>query len=183
MNIYAWLSGILGITANVIIYQQKNGKQVLIYKLISDFIWAYHYYTLDAYSGMAVAMVGVLREIVFLTQQKNKVSKIWLIIFIGIAVICAFFTWKGVISILPAAASILSVISFWKANPEFTRIIAYPISICMLTYDIVYKSYTGITNEILTLISSTIGILRNKKISINYDQKNSRNNLESNDYI
>lgn len=163
MNIFAWTSGILGITANVIIYQQESGKRVLIYKFISDFIWAFHYYTLNAYSGMAVAMVGILREIVFLTQQKKEISKIWLIIFMGVAMVCAFFTWKGVISFLPATASVLSVISFWKANPVFTRIIAYPISICMLTYDIVYKSYTGITNEVLTFISSTIGIIRMRK--------------------
>lgn len=165
MNAFTLVSGILGITANVIIYQQKSGKRVLIYKLISDIIWAYHYYTLNAYSGMAVAIVGIFREIVFLTRQKKKTSKIWLVIFICIALICAFYTWKGIISLLPATASVLSVISFWKANPTLTRIIAYPISACMLTYDIVYNSYTGIINELLTLVSSTIGILFRKKHS------------------
>ena len=73
------------------------------------------------------------------------------------------FTYKSLYNILPAIASILSVISFWRSNPNTSRIFAYPISIPMLTYDIFCLSYMGIINEILTLLSTTIGILHYKK--------------------
>ena len=42
--------GILGILTNIIIYQQKTRKRLLIWKLISDMIWIMHYWLLGAYS-------------------------------------------------------------------------------------------------------------------------------------
>jgi len=68
----AMLIGILGITANCVIYQQKNGKNLLLWKLISDILWFFHYLFLGAYSGSAVALIGVFRELVFIKKIKKK---------------------------------------------------------------------------------------------------------------
>lgn len=168
MNSVAFISGITGIIANVVIYLQKNGKKMLLWKLISDLLWVTHYFTLSAYAGMAVAMVGVLRETVFLTQNKKGVSHKSLLLFVACACISAALTWKNIFTLLPATASVLSVVSFWKASPPLTRFLAYPISLCMLTYDIMCASYAGVANEILTLISSTAGIICYKNRTDNF---------------
>ena len=57
--------GILGILTNIIIYQQKTRKRLLIWKLISDVIWIMHYWLLGAYSAIAISVVAILRSIVF----------------------------------------------------------------------------------------------------------------------
>ena len=161
MFITATLIGTLGIVANVIVYQQENGKKLLIHKLISDFLWATHYALLGAYSAVAVAVIGIIRETLFLNQnKKGRNSKLWLVFFLILSVLSAIFTWKNCFSILPTMASVLSVISFWKNDPRISRGLSFPISTSMLIYDIFCGSYTGIGNEIFTLISSTIGILR-----------------------
>ena len=161
MYYIAQLIGFIGIVANAVIYQQNNRIKLLAAKLTSDILWMLHYGFIGAYSGMAVAVIGMIREGVFLADSKNKEpSEKWLIIFMIINVISAALTWKNIYSILPAAASILSVISFWNKRVAVTRVLSFPISISMLIYDISALSYSGIVNEILTLSSSAVSLIR-----------------------
>ncbi len=160
----ATIIGALGIGANCIIYQQKNGKNLLMWKLISDILWLFHYLSLNAYSGCAVALIGVFRELVFYRENKRGTKNIfYLLIFICITIFSSVLTWKGIVSVFPALASIISIISFWRASPTLSRKLAYPVSGLMLTYDLSCNSYVGIINEILTLSATTIAIIINKR--------------------
>ena len=153
------LFGGLGVLTNALIYQQKSGKKLLVYKLISDVFWAAQYFFVGGYSGMAISLIGIVRESIFLNQGKRWAdTKLWLLLFASLAMLSAALTWSSVLSILPTIASLLSVFGFWRANPKLSRLLAYPISACMLTYDIFFNSYMGIANEILTLVSTTIAV-------------------------
>ena len=66
----------------------------------------------------------------------------------------------GWFSVLPATASFLSVISFWQQKPRVSRLLSLPISACMLTYAIMSNSWAGIANEVFTVSSTVIGIIR-----------------------
>ena len=155
------LIGALGVTANMLVYQQKSSKNLLIVKLISDFLWATHYFLLSANAAMAIAIIGIFREIVFYNQKKKWAkSNLWLVFFLSCSVVSAILTWKSFFSILPGIASFISVISFWSNNPRLSRYLAFPISVSMLIYDITCHSYMGITNDILILISATVCIIR-----------------------
>ncbi len=160
----AIIFGAFGVAANVIIYQQESGKKLLLWKLLSDILWMIQYLCLGAFSGAAIAAVGIIRETVFLNQSKKWAQgKGWLLLFLVLSLVSAVFTWKSIFSILPAFASALSVFSFWKNKPTLARSLAFPISVSMLTYDIFCGSYLGIANEIFTLVSAFIGVLRNRK--------------------
>ncbi|MBE5869624.1 MAG: YgjV family protein [Lachnospiraceae bacterium] len=76
------------------IYQQKSRKSLLIYKLSSNVLWMLHYLLLAAYSGAAIAGIGIFRELIFCRLLCSVVS--------------AVFTWKRPLSVLPARVSI-----FW----------------------------------------------------------------------
>lgn len=159
-QIIASLIGVLGIGANVLIYQQKTGKNLLIYKLVSDILWATHYLILGGFSAFAIACIGIVRESIFLNQKhKWAQSHIWLWVFVVLSVLSAALTWKTLVNLLPATASVLSVFGFWKNNPTLSKFLAFPISLCMLTYDLYIVSYMGIANEAFTLISAIISVI------------------------
>lgn len=48
-------------------------------------------------------------------------------------------------------------------NPRLFRILVFPISGAMLTYDRTCDSYMGIVNEVLTILSAILGILRARR--------------------
>ena len=172
MNVIIQFIGVLGIAANMIIYQQKKGKNLLLFKLVSDFLWFAHYFLLGAYSGAAIAVIGIFRESVFINQDKKWAKgRYWLIIFIICSMVSSIFTWKSIFSLLPAIGSVISVISFWKNNPKLARFLALAISACMMTYDIVCGSYMGIANEIFTICSALLGIFRYDRIKKDSDSE------------
>ena len=159
-SILASVVGALGIGANVWIYQQKTGQRLLVFKLISDVLWALHYLLLGGYSGAAIASIGIIRESIFLHQKyKWAQSRLWLLLFVALALGAAVLTWQSPMSILPTVASLLSVFGFWRNKPILSKILAFPISLCMLTYDIYVWSYMGIANEAFTLISATVAVI------------------------
>ena len=161
MKIIAQLIGFLGIAISFIIYQQKERKKLLIWKLVSDTVWMLHYALLGAFSAVVVTFIGVIRETVYLNEGKKWANKkFWIVIFCLINIVCAFHTWKGLFSLLPTIASLIAVVSFAMQKPKITRIFSFPISFCMITYDFFTGSIAGIVNQIFTITSSIIGVIR-----------------------
>ena len=153
--------GFIGVGLNAAVYQQKKREKLLIFKLISDVVWMFHYGIPHNYSGAAVAAIGIVRESTFLaTDRKGIDRRPFLLVFLGCACFSVWLTWSGWFSVLPAMASFLSVISFWQQKPRVSRLLALPISACMVTYSIMSNSWAGIANEIFTVSSTIVGIIR-----------------------
>ena len=161
MLIASYICGFLGVVSTVVIYQQKKRTGLLISKLLSDVIWFFHYAFIAAYAGAAIAVIGFVREIIFMNRNKKWArSWLWLVLFLALSALSGFFTWKNIFSILPCIASMLAVVSFWIGSPKLSRIFSFPISALMLAYDISYLAFMAIINEILTIASSIVGIVR-----------------------
>lgn len=171
MTAVSYLFGGVGILVNALIYQQEKGRRLLWYKFVSDLLWSLHYLLLGAWAGAAVAAVNLFRELFFLRQlrtgKENK-GVLLLFLFLGEALTAAtallsddpLRKWAG---ILVALAVLLSTYAFWKSVPRLSRVLALPISACMMTYDVLVSSPIGILNEILTVVSSLYGIFRCKE--------------------
>ena len=160
-QIWASVMGVLGIGANAIIYQQKTGSRLLLWKLISDIFWALHYFILGAYSGAAIACVGIVRESIFMNKRHAWArSQLWLLLFAALSVTSTALTWKSAMNIFPGLAALISVFGFRMAIPRLSRFLALPISACMLTYNIYVLSYVGIVSEILVIISAIFALVK-----------------------
>jgi hypothetical protein len=165
MMLVGKVAGYIAIVASMLIYQQKTRKGLLIWKAVADVLWIVHYFLLGGYTGAVVTCVALVREVVFFRSGRhNKNSKLVLAAFLCVSVVCSVLTWGGVFSLFAMLGALLSIVSFWLGVPKVSRIMAFPISICMLTYGVSQGSVAVLINEILALISSTVGILR-------YDRK------------
>ena len=161
MKILADILGVAGIIIAVILYQQKNRKSLLAYKLTLDLIWLVHYALIGAYSGAAVAAIAALRELVFVKRDPKKAGSIvWLPIFISVAVITTVWTWSSAYSLFTLAASCIAVISFFIGNPKLSRVLAFPVCASLLIYDVSCHSVWGVVNESFAILSSIVGIIR-----------------------
>ena len=160
MKIISDICGIVGVLLTVILYQQKNRKSLLVYKLMIDVVWIGHYAFIGAYSGAVVCVIAALRELIFVKRDpRNKKGIIWLPIFIAVAIVSTILTWGNAYSILTCIASCIAVVSFFIGNPRLSRIFVFPISTCMFIYDISIGSVAGIVNECFAMSSSLVGIL------------------------
>ncbi len=156
--------GAIGVVLSMLVYQQKTRRNLLICKLSGDVFFVVHYLLLSAYSGAIISTIAILRSLVFMNEDRKWAKKsIWVPIFITIAIVSGCLTAKNWFSVLPIIASVTAILSFAQQKPSVTRILFFPISACMITYDFFCGSYSGILNEILAFISCIIGILRHDK--------------------
>lgn len=160
MELIGKIIGYIAIISSMLIYQQKNKKGLLICKGINDTLWICHYSLIGGYTGAAVTCVALIREIIFLKNNNLKHKKVILFCFLFAAAICTAVTWKNIFSLFALCGSLISVVSFWLGNPKTSRLLAFPISLCMLIYGVSNRSLAVFINEILVMFSSFTGILR-----------------------
>ena len=163
MNLLPWIFGILGMLANFLVYQQKERKNLLLAKMTADFLWAIHYASLFAWSGTVLCGIAFSRSVVFLNEGKKWATrKIWLVVFLILGIGLNLATWKNAFCIFPCVAGILAVVSFWQSKPIVSKILAYPISLCMIIYDFSCHSVMGLVSESIVLTSCTISLVSKK---------------------
>ena len=93
---FVYLFGALGILVNVLIYQQKDAKRLVLFKLASDVVWSLHYFFLSAYTAMAISMIAIVRELTFYKEKKSKAANSALLVFfIILSIASAYITWGG----------------------------------------------------------------------------------------
>ncbi len=150
-----------------ITYYLKNRKTVLIVSFLSLIANAIAYILLDAYTGLAMCGVALVRNLIFIIDEKkngkrdeiNKKDIIVLIILYAISIVSAIFTYDGFLSLLSVFATMLYTYSVWQKKTNIYKLLGIPIGILWVWYNIYIKSIFGIVLEGILLICSTIGYL------------------------
>lgn len=161
MQIIIQAIGILGILASVIAFQTKKHNQILLFKTLNEFLFAIQYFLLGAYTGMAMNLVGCVRN-TFLTKQveKGKKTTATVTIFSILFIVFGIFTWSGFKSILIMVAKVLSTVAYGNKNTSLVRVIILLTSIGWLTYNVCVFSIAGVLCEAFTIVSVIVGIIR-----------------------
>ena len=152
-------------------YLLKSRKKILIINFISLIANALAYIFLNAWTGVAMCLVALIRNTIFLidehkNKQTDKTTKkdiIILIILYIISIISAIFTFDGYLSLLSVFATMLYTYSVWQKNPQTYKLLGIPVSILWILYNLYVKSIFGIILESILLVCSTSGYILAKK--------------------
>lgn len=163
---------LLGIT-----YYAKNRKAVLVISFLSVAANGIAYIFLNAWTGLAMCIVALVRNIIFLVDEKkngkrnniNKTDIVILIILYAISIISAMFTYDGFFSLLSVFATMLYTYSVWQKNTTTYKLLGIPIGILWIAYNIYIFSIFGIILETILLICSISGYIleKNSKQKVN----------------
>jgi hypothetical protein len=174
-EIVAQAIGIVAMAFNILSYQGKKQKTIILLQLFGGTLFAINYLMLGASVGGILNIIGAVRAIVFLFKDKLKADKLpWFIVFIAsyIMVYILSFTVFGkevsafnlIIEVLPVIGMVALNIGFRMKNASDVRKLALISSPSWLTYNIVIGSWGAILCEIFTLISIFVGIFRHDKV-------------------
>ena len=159
---------LLGITFYV-----KERKAVLILNFIATISIAIAYILLGAWTGLAMSIVVIIRNIIFLLDEKkngkreniNKTDIVILVVLYAISLISAVFTYEALLSLLSVAATMLNTYSVWQKDIKIYKLLGSPTSMLWILYNIYIISVFGIILESVLLICSVTGyILEKRKI-------------------
>ena len=161
---------LLGLT-----YYAKDRKKVLILNFISVIANGIAYVFLSAWSGLAMCILALIRNIIFLVDEKkngkrdkiNKFDIIILLVLCFISIISAILTYEGFLSLLSIFATMLYTVSVWQKKTNIYKLLGIPVGILWILYNIYIMSIFGIILESILLICSSTGyileIKKNKK--------------------
>ena len=152
-------------------YQVKNRKTVLFLNCFGKFMFFLVYAFLKAWSALAMCVVGLIRNIIFMIDEKkngkreniNKLDNIVLVSTIIVSIFLSIPTYEGIWSLVPIISTILYTYTLCQKNMKIYKMFGIPMETLYLCYNIYLRSILGIIGEIVILISSIIGYIREIK--------------------
>lgn len=161
IRILSEVAGLLGITANFISFQTKKQSALLWYRTATEMFFAVQYLLLGAYTGLAMNLIGSLRNLVFVREVKRGKSTVPArFVFSGLFLAFAALTWAGWQSALSGVAKVISTFSYGCSNLMLVRFLALVTGGSWFTYNLTVRSYAGCVCEAVTLLSALIGLFR-----------------------
>ena len=148
-----------------ITYYVKNRKTVLVISFLSIVANAMAYFLLEAYSGLAMCVIALGRNIYFLLDEKKngkreKIIKkdfIVLGILYAISIISGMFTYEGFWSLFSVLATMIYTYSVWQKKTSVYKLCGIPVGILWVVYNFYVKSVFGVILEGILLICSSVG--------------------------
>lgn len=161
IEIIAQIIGFTAIGESILIYASTKRKNILLFKLISDFMWLVNFLLLGAFTGALLNAIAILRELTFSQRERHKIfnHRCFLFIFLAITAASAPLTWAGPISLLPAVGSMIAVFSFYTLSTQTARYTGFAAQIFWLVYNVLLLNYSGIAGCIFTMVSVGIGFI------------------------
>ena len=164
----------------IVSYQLKNRKNILIVSLLALLANGVVYILLSAWSGLAMVFVAIVRNIIFMLDEKKngKSQKITkkdvgiLVVLYVISIISAIFTYEGILSMMSVVATMLYTYSVWQKKTKVYKILGIIIESVWIIYNIYICSIMGVILNISLLISASIGFNREYKMISNKNFKN-----------
>ena len=152
--------GIAAMVVALLVFQANNRKNMLAMHSIANLLYAIHFFLLNAVTGSVMCVLIVIRNFLFSSSKKRQRSWLLPIIFILCFSIFTYFSWSGVISLLPLAGSIFGTIAFWQTNPRLIRFFSLLAPPFWFAYAFLTGAYPVMVTEFVLFSSDLVGIYR-----------------------
>lgn len=155
-------------------YVIKKRTLILLFSLAALLFNGLHYSLLGAWAGVGVVCIAVIRNVLFLIQQKIKaldkyVIDDWIIL-IFLLIISAFtavWTYDGLLSLFSIFASVIYTVSVWQKNIKVYKVLGIISGAINIVYFAFIGSIFGIILEsivcLVTIVFTIIYILNERK--------------------
>ena len=168
----AQIVGIFAAAANILSYQCKDKKKLILMQLLGGSLFSINFLLLGAIMGAIMNVLAVIRAVLFINKEKWKIPDNLLVYgFIGafLAAYVVSFTLLGteptvknfILESLPVIGMTAITVSFKMKNATAVRFLALTLgSPSWLVYNIFAKSIGAIFCEAFSIVSVAIGIFR-----------------------
>lgn len=151
------LSWFFGMLVMLIAYLQKNDVTVKKLMVLSVFFWGAHYFLMGLFTGFVITMIWFLRLWLSVKYKKNKYA---LIFVISLSLTSSYFTYNGIMSLLPVIASMTGAYAYFYLEKIKLRLMMTFNSSMWLIYNFVVGSFSGMINEALVQVVLIVTIYR-----------------------
>jgi len=146
-------------------FHLKDSNKILAFGIIATIISSISYILLNAYTGMAMCFVAIIRNLLFAKSKKNILNLV--LIFI-VTLIASIFTFDSYFCLFNIIATIIYTYALWQKNTKTYKLLGIIVNGLMIIYDIYIKSVFGVILISIAFISSIVGFSKENKYSEEY---------------
>ena len=152
-------------------YFLKDKRKIVIVSAFSLVASIIAYILLGAWTGLAMCVVAMLRNLYILWEEKKngkretneKRDYIFLaIVYLGI-ILATIPTYEEFLSLLSVFATSIYTYSIWQKGTRIYKFCGIPVGILWIAYNAYVKSIFGVILEAFLLIASVIGYVAEVK--------------------
>ncbi len=142
-------------------YQTFDKKKLLFVQTLAVATLCLQYILIGAYSGFALNVVCIFRNICFYNSDKKFLSGKYIpILFALVMAGISLLSWDGYYSLFIIAGLMINTICMGFLNSQNLRISLLITCPLVIVYNIFSGSVSGIISESISIISAVIGIIR-----------------------
>ena len=155
--------GIVAVILGFISFQMKTPKGILIFQIIIAFVFSLHYLFIGAYTAVVLNFLGAVQCVFYyFRNKKGSKSAVIPIIFVSLVIVSSILTWTDWRSAIIMVGVVASSISLALSDAQLIRKAMFIKSPVCLLYNCLVWSVGGVVYEIVVLLSSTIGLIKNR---------------------
>ncbi len=153
-------------------YLLKDRRKILIANLIAHIGQTTAMVMLNGYTGAAMSAIMILRDLTILIQEikkskskaiNEKIDLIILIITVILIIALTILTYNGPLSLLSVVATLITTFALWQKDVKRYKLLGLIAGILWLLYNIFIMSIMGIILELILVICSMIGYIKDVK--------------------
>lgn len=158
--------GVLVVLLTFLSYQARTKNRLLVIQTTATALNALQYLLIGAASGAILNVVCVTRNLVFFHRDKAWYRGLFFpILFACLMPVTSLLTWDGIPTLLVMAGLAINTVCLGICDPQGLRKSILLTSTLILIYNLIVRSYSGLFNESVALVSSIIGLIRYRNIA------------------
>lgn len=161
MEILGHIIGFIAVGLFFSSYQIFDKKKLLFVQTLAVVTLCLQYILIGAYSGFALNVVCVIRNICFYNSDKKFLSGKYMPVIFAVAMAgISLLSWDGYYSLFIIAGLMINTVCMGFLNSQNLRISLLITCPLVIVYNIFSGSVSGIISESISIISAVIGIVR-----------------------
>ncbi|PID70303.1 hypothetical protein CSB37_02870 [bacterium DOLZORAL124_38_8] len=146
--------------SDMLSFQQKTRKNILILLSISSGLIALHYFFLNKFLAGLLVFISLVRYITACYTKSNKA----LFLFLGINIISGIYLYSHSTDIITILALVFITVGSFQKNDQYLRLIMMPGTALFILYNYLIWSPVAVLLESALLTSNIVGYLRHYRL-------------------
>lgn len=163
--------GLIAFFISIYNFTYCRDKRFIVFTWIASLVWWFHFLLIWLLSAAFINLVDVFKNALALKYEKNKYITVS---FIFIYCIISYFTFDGLISLIPLLTAILSTIIVFYIRGVYLNIWFLFVIVLWMIYNFIWGSIWGFITDTSLMISWIIWIYK----IIKSDNKKEKEKIE-----
>lgn len=156
--------GFVAVVLFFLSYQVSDKKKLLFVQTLATTLICIQYILIGAYSGFALNIVCVIRNLLYYYRGQKKKTGYGLPVFLALVIAAvSLFSWDGYYSLFIVLGLMINTVCMGVCDAQNLRKSVLFTCLLVLIYNIFALSYSGIISESVSLVSAAIGVIRYRK--------------------